>query len=306
MRNEPKPSDPGDFVFADILTAPERRGHDRQITIFRLAKLKSQKSEGWGFIKNLSTTGMMLEVHSDFDLGDRVQVILSDDNQLVGNVKWRRDELAGIQFSEAVDIAEVLKMAPTTTSGKTARLPRVQMRLPIKIRLGALSIDADICDISPAGMCLKTDRIFEPGKHVTLLVPQLAEIGGTVRWQSHDRAGIAFRERLSIPDIMNWLSTYYNAPVANGVETSASDPDATIEPVPAPATYHILGHDELGRKIPIAILQSASLALLNVKATAKFFGRVSVANEFGVELSLMAVQLMSLEEKQKFEQQPTV
>ena len=298
MRNASKRNDMDDYDFEAIVIAAERRGQDRQITILRLAKIKSERSEGWGFVKNLSESGMMLEVHSDFDLGDAVQVILSDDNQLAGNVKWRRDELVGIQFNNAVDVAEVLKMASTTKTGKIPRLPRVQMRLPIKIRLGSRSIDADIFDISPAGMCLKTDHVFESGKHVTLMVPQLAEICGTVRWQSHDRAGVAFQERLSIDNLMNWLSTYYNSPMADGVEISTSCTEAMIEPVPTSMAYHILGHDELGRKIPIAILQSASLALLNVKATSKFFERVSVANELGVELSLTTIQLLSMEEKQ--------
>ncbi len=305
MRNAFKRSDMGQFAFADIVIAPERRGHDRKITIFRLAKLKSQRCEGWGFIKNLSATGMMLEVHSGFDLGDTVQVILSDDNQLVGNVKWRQDELLGIHFNDAVDISEVLKLASTAKSGRTARLPRVKMRFPIKIRLGNVAIEADICDISPTGMCVETDRVFEPGKHVILLVPQLAEISGTVRWQSQDRVGIAFRERLSIRDIMCWLSIYYRSPIANNIEASAPDISATIEPVPTPTAFHILGHDELGRKIPIATMQSASLALVNVKAATKFFGRVSVTNELGAELSLTAIQLLSLEEKHQFKQQTT-
>ena len=84
MRNTSERSDVSDDAFEHIAIAPERRGHDRQITIFRLAKLKSERSEGWGFIKNLSASGMMLEVHCHFDLGDTVQVILSDDNQLAG------------------------------------------------------------------------------------------------------------------------------------------------------------------------------------------------------------------------------
>ena len=92
MRNVSKRNDTGDYAFEDIVIAPERRGHDRQITILRLAKLKSERFEGWGFIKNLSASGMMLEVHSDFHLGATIQVILSDDNQLVGSIKWRPGE----------------------------------------------------------------------------------------------------------------------------------------------------------------------------------------------------------------------
>jgi hypothetical protein len=300
MRNVSNHSGTSDFSSSDILIAPERRGHERQITILRLAKLKSHRSEGWGFIKNLSASGMMLEVNSNFGLGETVQIFLSDDNQLLGNVKWRRNDLVGIQFDQAIDTSEVLRIPPTTKSGKTPRLPRVSMRLPIKIRLGCLSIDADIFDVSPAGMCIKSDHVFELGKHITIMLPELADINGTVRWQSRGRVGIAFHERLSIDNLMNWLSTYYNSPMATNIESPAPD---TNEPASSVTEFHVLGHDELGRKIPIAVLQSASLALLNFRATSKFFQRVSITNELGVELSLTAVRMLCQEEKQIFDPQ---
>ncbi len=45
----------------------DRRMTNRQITIFRLAKIKSGMVEGWGFIKNISNSGVMVEIHPSFD-----------------------------------------------------------------------------------------------------------------------------------------------------------------------------------------------------------------------------------------------
>lgn len=280
----------------DATDIPERRGHYRQIATLRLAKLCSGGREGWGFIKNLSASGMMLEVYPEFELGDFVEIMVSEEKRVSGIVKWRKDGLAGLEFQNPVDIAEILKIAPISNKGKIPRLPRVHMQHPVTIRSGRVSVKADICDISPSGMCVITDHVFEPGKSLTLIVPQLADIGGAVRWQSNGRVGVVFDERLSIPSLMYWLSSYYDRSEMHVIEeplTSGNLVDQSLES----ALYLVFGVDELGRKVQFATLQTASLALINIKAVANYFHSVSVTNECGVELPVMSLRLKAMEEE---------
>lgn len=282
--------------YHDATDISERRGHYRQIATLRLAKLRSGGREGWGFIKNLSASGMMLEVYPEFDLGDYVEILVSEEKCVSGGVKWRKDGLAGVEFHNPVDIAEILKIAPVSNKGKIPRLPRVHMQHPVTIRSGRISAKADICDISPSGMCVITDHVFEPGKSLTLIVPQLANISGTVRWQSDGRVGIAFDERLSIHNVMNWLSNYYGRSGMHIIEEPPKSGDL-VDHALGPAVYHVFGLDDLGRKVQVATLQTASLALISIKAAANYFDGVCVTNECGVELPLIALRLKVIEEE---------
>lgn len=146
------------------MNEPERRRHDRQISTFRLAKLKEGTREGWIFIKNLSATGMMITIHPDFDLSDKVTIILTEDQQLIGNIRWRKHAEAGIHFDGPADVAELLKRPSENKNGRISRFPRIQIMHPINLLLGSWCIIADICDISPTGICVRAEYIFEVGK----------------------------------------------------------------------------------------------------------------------------------------------
>ena len=189
----------------------DRRRQDRHIAMLRLAKIRAKSGEGWGFIKNLSATGMMVEVHSGFELGDRVSAFLNEDQELTGSVRWRKQSLAGVMFSETIDIAELLSRSSVAKNGRVPRLPRVEMQHPINLYLGSRRIHAEICDISPSGICVKTGVSFEIGKKMRLAVSGLMEIEGAVRWQLGERVGIIFSQRLPLNDLMSWLSALYRA-----------------------------------------------------------------------------------------------
>ena len=200
-----------DMIESNAFSAPtpdsaladeDRRKQNRHIAMLRLAKIKADSGEGWGFIKNLSATGMMVEVHPNFELGDSVSAILTEEQELTGTVRWRKKALAGIEFSAPIDVSKVLAKPNEGKQGRVSRLPRIEMKHPINLYLGSKLIHGDICDISPAGICVRTDFTFEIGKSLRLSVPELLDISGTVRWQSGDRVGIVFSQRLPLDDLI--------------------------------------------------------------------------------------------------------
>jgi hypothetical protein len=284
-------------VLADV----DRRKQDRHIAMLRLAKIKAESGEGWGFIKNLSATGMMVEVHPNFELGDTVSALLTEDQELTGTVRWRKKALAGIEFSTPIDIAKVLSKPNEGMRGRVSRLPRIEMKHPINLYQGSRLIHADICDISPAGICVRTDFTFEIGKKLRLSVPDLLDIEGTVRWQSGNRVGIIFAKRLPLDDLMVWLSTFYRAARIDTGELAALNMgsefagavDSTADRLP----YRVIGHDDLGKEILIDTMESATEALTQFKATSKFFYRVSVRNADNVELSIGTIVLRAFDEE---------
>lgn len=256
----------------------DRRMNDRQIAIFRLAKVKSGLAEGWGFIKNISSSGMMIEIHPSFELDRTASITLTDDVELTGNLRWRKGALAGIQFCDAINVAALLANLMIHKKGQSARLPRVYMKQPIRLRNGSNLMDAEICDISPAGICIKTQHLFDAGSKLTLLVPELGDITGRVRWQKNSRAGISFSERISIPNLMIWLSAYFaKSKIAHNDKVKSMPSTPSLE-------YHVVGFDDLGNATSISSRQSAIEALNDFKTASKQFRKVSVTNSDGVEM----------------------
>jgi len=284
-------------VLADV----DRRQQDRHIAMLRLAKIKAESGEGWGFIKNLSATGMMVEVHPNFELGDTVSALLTEDQELTGTVRWRKKALAGIEFSTPIDIAKVLSKPNEAMQGRVSRLPRIEMKHPINLYHGSRLIGADICDISPAGICVRTDFTFEIGKKLRLSVPELLDIEGTVRWQSGNRVGIVFAKRLPLDDLMVWLSTFYRAARIDTSELAVlnkgSDFACAVDSAADCLPYQVIGHDDLGKEILIDTMESATEALTQFKATSKFFYRVSIRNADNVELSIGTIVLRAFDEE---------
>lgn len=301
MKNMIEPDTSSAPASDDALSDGDRRKQDRHIAMLRLAKIKAEAGEGWGFIKNLSATGMMVEVHPNFELGDSVAALLTEDHELTGSVRWRQKALAGIEFSKPIDVAKVLAKPNAASQGRIPRLPRIEMKHPINLYQGSRLIHANICDISPAGICVSTDFTFEIGKNLRLSVPELLDINGTVRWQSGNRVGIIFSKRLPLDDLMIWLSTFYRAAkidagelaVLNTRSDMADVPDSTTNSLP----FQVVGHDDLGKEILIDTMHSATEALTQFKATSKFFYRVSIRNADNVELSIGAIVLRAFDEE---------
>ena len=269
--------------------------------MLRLAKIKAEAGEGWGFIKNLSATGMMVEIHPNFELGDTVSALLTEEQELTGTVRWRKKALAGIEFSTPIDMAKVLSKPNDAKQGRVSRLPRIEMKHPINIYQGSRLVHADICDISPAGICVRTEHIFEIGKNLRLSVPDLLDISGTVRWQSGARVGIVFSQRLPLDDLMVWLSTFYRAARIDtgelAVLNKGSDTVGSVNSGVDCLPFQVIGHDDLGKEILIDTLYSATEALTQFKATSKFFYRVSIRNADNEELSIGTIVLRAFDEE---------
>lgn len=282
----------------DVQDDEDRRRQDRHIAMLRLAKIKTNSGEGWGFIKNLSATGMMVEVHPNFELGDTVSALLTEDQELAGTVRWRKKALAGVEFFSPIDISKVLAKPSDARQGRVSRLPRIEMKHPINLYLGSRLIHADIRDISPAGICVATDFTFEIGKKLRLSVPDLLDINGTVRWQSGNRVGIAFSHRLPLDDLMVWLSTFYRSARIDSSELAVLNEDSGADDEAINCRpLQVIGHDDLGKEILIDTMDTATEALTQFKATSKFFYRVSIRNADNVELSIGAIVLSAFAEE---------
>lgn len=195
--------------FGDPEISQERRKKERQLTVFRLAKIVSGAAEGWGFIKNISGSGVMIEIHPSFEMDETATVALTDDVALTATIRWRKGGLVGMQFKNEINVNELLASLRVRNKYQLSRLPRVHMQQAIVFRIGSTLVKAEICDISPAGIRINADYLCEVGNQLTLVVPKLGDITGTVRWQKGSEIGIKFHKRVSVPQITDWLANFY-------------------------------------------------------------------------------------------------
>ncbi|GAA0482518.1 hypothetical protein GCM10009096_26080 [Parasphingorhabdus litoris] len=195
--------------FGNAKAPQERRKKERQLTVFRLAKITSGPAEGWGFIKNISGSGVLVEIHPSFEMDETATVALTDDVALTATIRWRKDALVGMQFKNEINVNDLLASLRVNNKYQLSRLPRVHMQQAIVFRIGSTLVKAEICDISPAGIRINADYLCEVGNQLTLVVPKLGDISGTVRWQKGSEIGIKFHKRVSVPQITDWLANFY-------------------------------------------------------------------------------------------------
>ncbi|MEO9131348.1 MAG: PilZ domain-containing protein, partial [Sphingomonas sp.] len=96
-----------DLTQAESVIDPERRQDPRQIALHLVAKLHTANGEALCLVRNISPGGITAHVYSPLDIGGAV-VLEFISGALVGaSVVWQRDNIAGMQFVDRVDIATV-------------------------------------------------------------------------------------------------------------------------------------------------------------------------------------------------------
>src|SRR5258706_758684 len=145
----------------------ERRRDSRQVTVLRVAKLHTANGEELCLVGNISAGGLMAHIYSELGIGDPVVVEFKSGHSIPGRILWRRDGMAGVQFSQQVNAATVLAGDDYAPTSLQQRAPRVDLEATGRIRVGAHSYAVTLCNISQGGAKI---RLADAGKAVGPLV----------------------------------------------------------------------------------------------------------------------------------------
>src|SRR3954468_22212616 len=92
--------------------AKDRRGAERILTVFRLAKLLGTREE-FCLIRNVSSGGLKAEVFSPKVVGEALSIEFGDNLPHAATVKWVDAGFVGVAFNEAIDVVQALaKVSP--------------------------------------------------------------------------------------------------------------------------------------------------------------------------------------------------
>lgn len=186
--------------------AAERRGEQRsKMSVYRSASLAWAAGEGLCLIRNISPGGMMGRVPREIPPGQRVVVELRSGHPIEGSVAWSREGMVGIQFTEAIDVLEVLHAPTVGDNGIVQRMPRVRVFFPATLLVEGKPREINLLDISQGGAKVQAD-FLRTGDEVTLVIHGLERRQGRVRWVREGRAGIHFFHAHSFKALADWAA----------------------------------------------------------------------------------------------------
>lgn len=154
-------------------------------------------------IRNVSTTGMMLETHVELVPDTQVTVELRDGTRLDGRVVWHKEGRAGIAVPAQIDLKRLLS-GPAPERG-APRAPRFDIDCAVRLSRYGRSAPAMIENLSQTGARVVLDTPAEPGSDYRISIPGLPPRHCEVRWCDGAEAGLKFIEPIAFADLARWL-----------------------------------------------------------------------------------------------------
>ncbi len=180
----------------------DRREGERHMTLYRVGSILVDDRRELCLIKNISAGGMMIRLYCTVAIGTSVIVELKSGQPIRGKVSWARDQNAGVEFEQPIDVIDVLS---NSMEGPRPRMPRIETNCQATIREGANVFRVVACDISQGGIKIRTEADLPIGSDIVVSLPCLDAQAGIACWCSDGHAGIAFNRLMPLGDLVAWL-----------------------------------------------------------------------------------------------------
>lgn len=181
--------------------APDRRGAPRALAVYKVVKIKRDDKEGLARCRNISETGMKLEVGMQLSLNDHLKVELSPDIVLDARVVWTNGNECGVAFERHIDCEELLGQSLDFKRKERSRSPRLNTHIPARIALQGAVHPTTIKNISQRGMLVTHNGKFNAGLRVRVLMPNGDERDALVQWVHENFAGLLLAEPFGVLDL---------------------------------------------------------------------------------------------------------
>lgn len=185
----------------EIETETDRRGADRFCTVCRIAKIEREGDAGLWRVRNISDRGMMLSAEVPVELGERLEIALSENVILTGHVVWAEKGRCGVAFDEEVDGAGLLKQLAAEQREGGYRAPRLPVRVKATASTDDATIPIQLVDLSQSGAGFIHDGRFEAGMVLKLVLEGGFKRQAIVRWSRNGRGGLWLTEPLDRTDL---------------------------------------------------------------------------------------------------------
>lgn len=179
----------------------ERRSGGRYRAVYRVAPVRTARDLGLARVRNISDSGIALDVGFPVCLGDGVAIALSEDVVLAGRVVWTVGSECGVKFDRPVDSLAALRRSADFTRGPLGRPPRLPLGRTA-LTTGECGVSTvEVRDVSQRGMKIAHDGSFAPGLRVKVVFGSGIERRGIVRWAKDGLAGLMLTETFTAQEL---------------------------------------------------------------------------------------------------------
>lgn len=192
-------------IHEEVPERVQRRQEARLLTLLRAGTIIIDGRRELCLIRNISAMGLMLHVYSALREGQRVEVELKTGQQVAGSVQWIDGSNAGIAFDHVIDVMAVLASQLIAQADHKPRMPRVEVRCPATLRMGAHSYRVETRDISQGGAKVALEVSLPQNAEIVLSMEGFHSLQGVVRWCADDVAGLTFNAVIPWPQLILWL-----------------------------------------------------------------------------------------------------
>ena len=151
-------------------TQPDRRGAQRVRTVYRMVQIEHEGDEGLACCRNISDSGMKLELSMAVWAGGAITVAFSPTISITGRIIWAQGRECGVAFTRRIDAATVLRESAMRTRDETCGGLRLKRKLPAKVRVDGEARDMVINGLSQNAMRVTLRGDFRPGLHVSVML----------------------------------------------------------------------------------------------------------------------------------------
>lgn len=182
----------------------------RTMTTLMAAKLElGPGKEALCRLRNVSTTGMLVETGHPLAPKDAVVIELRSGERLSATVVWTDEGRVGIQFDREIDVARTLRPQMVKAKGHVpaiGRAPRFAVAAPGRLSSLGRSCPVTVENLSQSGARLTLSSDIPLGAPVTLAIAGLSPRACSVRWRDALQVGVAFIDFISYAELSAWLA----------------------------------------------------------------------------------------------------
>ena len=177
----------------------ERRVAPRTPMVFTIGKLVVMGVEYPCMVRNLSATGMQIQMPAPPPTGTAVTIEMSGMPSRDARVQWAGGRVAGLRFDAPCSVSEVFDARQGLHRGPV-RSPRFRLERACTLHLGRDAVEARLVDISVGGAQLIAATPLNVGRAGIIalgLSGGAMSPGGKICWTKGDTHGFAFDQPLS-------------------------------------------------------------------------------------------------------------
>ncbi|WP_420606262.1 PilZ domain-containing protein [Novosphingopyxis sp.] len=182
----------------------DRRSNERHRVVFRTAKLLLADHDCFCIMRDISSSGMKLQLFGPIDGIDTVDIEFLGGHVVRMHKRWARGDHCGFEFENSVDIAALIALP---TSEFDRRPQRLRMNAPAAIDVAGEVLQVRLRDISLAGARIAVARRLRASSELRIGIDGLGRKKADIRWWREGFAGLHFHAPLAFNELAAWSAT---------------------------------------------------------------------------------------------------